>query len=174
MADAVLVADMVRGFCEEGYPLYGGEAVRRIILNIQRLLERETARGSKIFYICDQHAPDDPEFKLWPPHCIVGTPETEIIPELSGYPGEIIPKTRYSSFVGTVLDDRLSRLKLEKLIVCGVCTDICVLHTVADARDRDYLVEVPTDCVATFDEAAHKFALDHMQRVLGARLVSLE
>jgi nicotinamidase-related amidase len=52
--------------------------------------------------------------------------------------------------------------------VVGVCTDICVMHTVADARNRDYAVVVPTDCVATFDPQAHRFALDHMRRVLGA------
>ncbi|MBT9143415.1 MAG: Nicotinate phosphoribosyltransferase pncB2 [Dehalococcoidia bacterium] len=58
-----------------------------------------------------------------------------------------------------------------KLIVCGVCTDICVLHTVADARNRDYTVEVPTDCVASMDQRAHRFALDHMERILGAKLI---
>ena len=54
--------------------------------------------------------------------------------------------------------------------MCGVCTDICVLHTAADARNRDYAVEVPTDCVASFDPQAHQWALQHMERVLGARL----
>ena len=174
MADAVLVIDMLRGFCEEGNPLYVGEAARRIIPNIQRLLERERAKGAKIFYICDHHAPDDLEFKMFPPHCVVGTPEVEIIPELDGYPGEVIPKTRYSSFFGTQLGDKLNRLKPGKLIVCGLCADICILHTVADARCRDYSVEVPIECVASYDKEAHKFALDHMQRILGAQLVSLE
>ena len=59
----------------------------------------------------------------------------------------------------------------DKLIVCGVCTDICVLHTVADARNRGYSVEVPIDCVASFDEQAHRFALEHIEKVLGATLV---
>ena len=56
------------------------------------------------------------------------------------------------------------------MIVVGVCTDICVLHTVADARSRDYEVEVPVDCVASFDPEAHKWALQHMERVLGATI----
>ena len=63
MPNAVIVADVVRGFLEEGYPLFCGEAARRIIPNIQRLLEQEIARSSKVFYICDHHAPDDQEFK---------------------------------------------------------------------------------------------------------------
>ncbi|MDQ2785346.1 MAG: isochorismatase family protein, partial [Chloroflexota bacterium] len=59
-------------------------------------------------------------------------------------------------------------LRPDGLTILGVCTDICVMHTVADARNRDYAVVVPADCVATFDPAAHHFALDHMRRVLGA------
>ena len=171
MADAVLVIDMLRGFLEEGHPLYCGTRARRIIPGVQQLIERESAQGSRVFFICDRHTPDDPEFKMFPPHCIEGTPEAELIPELGQYQGEVVPKRRYSAFFDTRLEKQLGKLKPEKLIVCGVCTDICVLHTVADARNRDYEVEVPVDCVASSDEAAHEFALEHMKRVLGAKLI---
>ncbi len=173
MADAVLVVDMLRGFLEEGYPLYIGQEARSIIPGIRDLLERELARGSRLFFICDHHAPDDLEFKMFPPHCIEGTAEIEVIPELAGYPGEVIPKRRYSGFFDTPLEQRLRELAPEKLIVCGVLTNICVMHTVADARNRDYEVEVPVGCVASSDEAAHRFALEHMEKVLGARLTSI-
>ncbi len=168
MAKAILVSDMLRGFLEEGYPLYCGERARRIIPNVQRLLERE--QGSKIFFLCDHHAPNDPEFKMFPPHAIEGTAEAEVIPELAKYKGEIIPKKTFSSFFETPLEEKLKKLKLEKLIVCGVCTDICVLSAVADARVRGYEVEVPVDCVASFDEKGHQFALGYMEQVLGAKL----
>jgi nicotinamidase/pyrazinamidase len=171
MSNAVLVIDMLRGFLEEGYPLYGGEKVRQVIPNIKRLLDKEIAQGSKIFFICDNHDKDDPEFNMFPPHCIAGTAEAEVIPELSKYAHEIIKKKRYSAFYGTDLEKKLKKLKPDKLIVCGVLTNICVMHTVADARNRDYAVEVPVDCVASPDEAAHRFALEHMEKVLGARLV---
>ncbi len=171
MASAVLVIDMLRGFLEEGCPLYGGENVRRVIPNIQRLLEKELALGSTVYFVCDNHDKDDPEFKMFPPHCIAGTAEAEIIPELSKYAHEIIKKKRYSAFYGTDLEKKLEKLKPDKLIVCGVLTNICVMHTVADARNRDYTVEVPVDCVASPDDAAHRFALEHMEKVLGARLV---
>ncbi len=170
MANAVLVVDMLRGFLEEGYPLYCGARARRIIPNIQGLLERELAQGAKVFFICDHHDPDDLEFKMFPPHCVAGTAEAEVIPELAKYHGEVIPKKRYSAFFDTPLEQKLKELKLEKIIVCGVCTDICVCHTVANARNRDYPVEVPADCVASFDEKAHHFALEHMEKVLGADL----
>jgi len=80
MANAVLVVDMLRGFLEEGYPLYCGIKSRRIIPNVQALLERELAQGSTIFFLCDSHTPDDPEFKALPPHCLEGTTEAEVIP----------------------------------------------------------------------------------------------
>ena len=173
MANAVLVVDMLRGFLEEGYPLYTGEKARSIIPNIQRLLEQELAQGSRVFFLCDHHTPDDPEFKIFPPHAVEGTVEAEVIPELTRYPGEIIPKRHYSAFFDTLLDVKLEELKPEKLIVCGVSTSICVMYTVADARNRDYEVEVPIDCVASPDEAKHRFALEHMERVLGAKLTSI-
>jgi nicotinate phosphoribosyltransferase len=69
------------------------------------------------------------------------------------------------------LDEKLESLKPETIIICGVTTHICVLHAVIDARDRGYQVEVPVDCVASFDKKAHSFALDYMENVLGAKLV---
>jgi nicotinamidase-related amidase len=155
---------------EPGHPLYAGDKAREIIPNVQELLERELARGSKILFICDNHDADDPEFQMFPPHCIAGTTEAEVIPELAKYAREIIPKKRYSGFFNTDLEARLKELKPEKLIICGVLTNICVMHTVADARNRDYPVEVPVNGVASPDEGAHRFALEHMAGVLGAKL----
>ena len=148
-----------------------GEPARRIIPNIRSLLEKETEAGSKIIYICDNHDPDDLEFQTFPKHCVKGTSETEIIPELANFPGDVIPKKRYSGFFGTGLEQSLERLAPDKLIVCGVCTDICVLHTLGDARNRDYNLEVTVDCVASFSEENHRLALDHIQNVLKAKLV---
>ena len=172
MADVVLVVDMVRGFCEEGHPLYVGESIRRIIEPIRWRLIEERARGSHIIFLSDNHAPDDAEFQVFPPHCIRGSEEAEVIPELREFAGEVIPKTRFSGFYGTNLDQRLREFKPDKIIVVGDCTDICVMHTVADARNRDYTVEVPADCVATFDREAHAFALRHMEKILGAKVVA--
>jgi nicotinamidase/pyrazinamidase len=173
MAKAVLVIDMLRGFMEEGYPLFCGETARQVIPNIRDLLAMEIADGSSVFFLCDSHQPDDLEFRMFPPHCIEGTEEAELIPELAQFSGETLPKRRYSAFFNTPLEKKLEMLKPEKLIVCGVCTDICVCHTVADARNRDYEVEVPVDCVASFDQEAHRFALLHMEKILGAKLTCL-
>ncbi len=170
MSNIVLITDMLHGFMDEGCPLYCGANARRIIPNVARLLEKETKAGSKIFYICDHHDLHDPEFKMFPPHCIEGSVETEVIPELAKFPGEIIKKKRYSAFSGTDLALRLKKLKPEKIIIAGVCTDICVCHTAADARAMDYQVEVPADCVASFNERSHAYALEHMEKVLGVKI----
>ena len=169
----ILVADMVRGFCEEGHNLYIGPAIREIIPRIQRLLQQEKDRDSHIIFLCDTHDPDDLEFRMFPPHCIRGTEEPEIIPELGEFADEVIPKRRFSGFFGTNLADRLRQLNPEKIILVGDCTNICVYFTAADARALDYEVEVPADCVATFDAEAHQFALRQMEGVLGVKVTNL-
>ncbi len=171
MANAVIVVDMLDGFLTPGRNLYCGDEARKIVPNVQRLLEKEQARGSKVFFICDTHDPDDLEFEMFPVHCVRGTMEAELIPELQGYEGDVIRKRRYSAFFETDLEKRLKELAPDKVIVCGVCTDICVMHTTSDARNRDYTVEIPTDCVASFSTENHEFALKHMKEILGARLV---
>jgi len=170
MPNVVLVVDMVRGFCEEGHNLYVGPTIRDIIPRVREVLGEEKAKGSHIIFLCDTHNPDDLEFKMFPPHCIRGSEEPEVIPELQEFAEEVIPKRRYSGFFETNLDQRLKELKPDKIIVVGDCTNICVLYTVADARNRDYAVEVPADCVATFDLGAHKFALQQLKTVLGAEV----
>ena len=173
---AVIVVDMLRGFLESGRPLDCGETARAIIPAVRRRIEEESARGATIFWVADNHAPDDKEFAMFPPHCIRGTDEAEIIPALADLVDHtnLLPKTRYSGFYGTNLGERLAELRPDVVTVIGVCTDICVMHTVADARNRDYSVIVPADCVATFDAQAHRFALDHMRRVLGATVTGAE
>ena len=171
MANALLVVDMVVGFMEAGHNLYCGDDARKIIPRVQRLIEQEHANGSEIFFICDSHDEDDLEFEMFPVHCLNGTEEAEVISELSRSEGTVLRKQRYSAFFGTDLGERLDMMKPDKVTICGVCTDICVLHTAADARNRDYRVEVPYDCVATFDSDAHKYALQHMEKILGVKLV---
>ena len=171
MANVVLVTDMVVGFMEAGRNLYCGDEARRIIPNVQRLIEAEQAAGGSVVFICDTHDPDDLEFQMFPVHCVRGTEEADLIPELRGYEGVRLPKRRYSAFFDTNLADMLAEIEPERVIICGVCTDICVMHTVADARNRDYAVDVPTDCVASFDARAHANALEHIEKILGARLL---
>mgnify|MGYP005833985987 FL=1 len=175
MSDVVIVVDMQRGFLEEGYPLYCGAEARKIIPRVQALLQRETERDSTLLFTADTHEEDDLEFQMFPRHLVRGTVEVEIVPELQAWvkPSHVLSKRRYSAFFETDLAERLAGLRPETIHVCGVCTDICVMHTVADARNRDYQVVVYEDCVASFDPEAHRFALQHMAKILGARVKRL-
>ncbi len=173
MANTVIVVDMQRGFMSPEGTLYCGDAARAIIAPIRKLVEEAEKRGDQIIFTQDTHTPDDKEFQMFPPHCVRGTPDWEIIPELADLAArhEIVEKNRYSAFFRTDLEERLAKFKPDKIIVVGDCTDICVMHTVADARNRDYPVEVPMACVASFDPEAHKNALRHMEKILGAKIV---
>ena len=173
MPNAVLVVDMVRGFLEPDHNLYCGDDARSIIEPVQDLLRRESDAGSTIFFISDHHLPDDLEFRMFPVHCVIGTEEPEVIPELSEWvtDSNVVPKNRYSGFFNTDLEQRLAALHPDKVIICGVCTDICVMHTTSDARNRDHAVEIPENCVASFNTDAHRWALGHITRILGAQVV---
>ncbi len=173
MSNVVLVIDMVKGFLEPGHNLYCGDSARLIIPKVHDLLSREQQTGSEILFLSDHHDPDDLEFRIFPVHCVKGTEEPEVIPELSRFVTgkNVVPKNRYSGFFNTTLANQLRELSPDKIIICGVCTDICVLHTTSDARNRDYHVVVPTDCVATFDTDAHRWALSHLEKILGAQVI---
>ena len=172
MKEVLIIVDMQRGFLEPGHPLYCGDEVReRVIPKVVDLAERKLKKGAQLIFTQDSHEPEDPEFKMWPPHCIRGTEEEEIIPELSGFPGIRVKKRRYSAFYGTDLDRILEEFDPDLVTVAGVCTDICVLYTVADLRNRDYQVQVYADCVDSFDREAHEFMLRHMEKVLGVKVL---
>jgi len=53
----------------------------------------------------------------------------------------------------------------------GVCTSICIMETVNELFDRDIPCLVYRQGVADFDPEAHAFALKHMERVMGAKVV---
>ncbi len=125
MKEVLIIVDMQRGFLEPGRPLYCGDEVReRVIPKVVDLAERKLKKGAQLIFTQDSHEPEDPEFKMWPPHCIRGTEEEEIIPELSGFPGIRVKKRRYSAFYGTDLDRILEELEPDLVTVAGVCTDI--------------------------------------------------
>lgn len=167
--DAVIVVDMLKGFLVPGYPLYSGPDCEAVIPTVRKVLDRFPPETT--IFVCDNHEEDDPEFKVWPKHCLKGSVESEIVEELKSYDGIVVPKTRFSAFYGTNLDRILSDMHPDKVVVVGVCTDICVLHTVADLRNRNYTVEIPRECVASFSRENHEFALRHMEKVLGAEIV---
>jgi ureidoacrylate peracid hydrolase len=70
-----------------------------------------------------------------------------------------IPKTRYSGFFETDLDQRLREMGIDHLILTGVVTNICVRSTAHDAFFRDYDVTIPVECVAATSEREQESTL---------------
>ena len=173
MTTLVMVIDMERGFTDPDGALYVGQTVRDILAPIRAILEAEKAKGSPIIFTRDFHDPDDKEFEMWPPHCVRDTWETEIDPALAEFARDaiIINKRRYSAFFDTDLDERLKQIRPDEVIVTGVATDVCVLYTTADLRNRDYQVIIPANAVTSFDPDSHAFALKHMTEILGVHVV---
>jgi nicotinamidase-related amidase len=173
---AIVVVDVLNGFCRAGNLASPRLAV--IVEPIRAHLERELAAGAKAIFIVDTHAPDDPEFAMFPEHCVAGSGEDEIVDELKPFAVDaaVIRKSTYSAFYGTDLERVLREMAPDEVEVVGVCADICVMHTVADLRVRGYPVTVRADLIETYDSPGHpaveisRFALDHMRDILGARV----
>src|SRR5215468_7735872 len=72
--------DVQRDFMLPGGNLYVPGA-EKLLPNIRRLTD--AARQGKVFLVShgDFHAPNDPEFKTFPPHCVKGTAGSELVPE---------------------------------------------------------------------------------------------
>jgi nicotinamidase/pyrazinamidase len=123
----------------------------KLIPNLTRLTG--AAREGRVLVVGDMcvHAPDDPEFKQFPPHCVIGTPGAEMVPETRADRVLVIPNR-----AGTPVPDDLSRFQqviLEKqtLDVFDNPNTQVVLDRIAGFTDRDaefYVYGVVTEyCV---------------------------
>ena len=172
MSRALLVIDMLHDFLDKDGSLYLGDGSRAVIQNVAARLKEWRLGGEPVIYIMDSHLQHDPEFEMFPVHCLAGERGGEIVDELVPEKKDfLIRKRRYSAFYGTDLDLTLRELGILELELTGVCTQICVLYTAADARMRHYAVSVRKSCVASFDQEAHEFALKEMEKTLGVKVV---
>ena len=169
---ALLVIDMLKDFIDMDGALTTGPAGKELISFIKERIDEFRKKNYPIIYICDNHEKDDKEFDMFPPHCIDRTEGSEIIGELEVRNGDkSIKKRRYSAFYGTDLDLYLREKGVDEIYLVGVCTNICVLYTAADARNVGYKVNIYKEGVASFDEEAHKFALKEAENTLGCKII---
>lgn len=158
---ALFSIDMINGFCKEG-PL-AGERVGALIPSVVKLFERAYTLGVRAFVLAqDTHTPNTPEFQSYPPHCIAGTSESQVIVELQQLPfaneATTIEKNSLSITIGTNLEDWMqAHSDVNTFIVIGDCSDLCVysaamyLRLSANALNVERRVIVPADAVDTFD-----------------------
>jgi len=155
----VMVVDMQKDFVNEDGKLYVGESVRKIIPNIQGTLAKAREKNVPVIYTQDWHAKDDPEFKVWPAHCVEETVGAEIVQPLKPASRDfIVRKKSYDPWFETELEELLRRLKTKTVVVTGAVSNICVLHAVAGATLRGYESVVPMDCIAALNDVDQEFA----------------
>lgn len=85
-----------------------------------------------------------------------------------GHSDYFILKPRHSAFFATSLVPLLDDLKIKRLILTGMATNLCVLFTAHDAHMHKYPVLVLSDCCAAESDFDHNLALSQLERFCNA------
>lgn len=158
----LVVVDMVNGFINEGN--LADKSINRITNNVVSLVEDAIQNNINIVAFKDTHTEKDVEFNSFPPHCIKGTSECELIPELKIYEHfmHIIEKPTTNGFETDKFKNLIRCVKFDNIYVCGCCTDICVynfVNSLIDYLHKNGLntnIIVVQDAVDTFNGTNHK------------------
>ncbi len=172
---ALLLVDMQRAWLEPQFDahLHRPEAeyflhrARQLVIpNQQRLLDAMRDAQHNVLHTHIESLTADGrdrslDHKLSDMHLPKGSPEAQIIVELTPQENEIVlPKTSSGVFNSTNIDYVLRNLQTRHLIVAGIVTDQCVDMAVRDAADRGYLVTLVEDACATYTEQRHLACLN--------------
>ncbi len=160
-----------------------------IVPNLKKLLAHAQEQHIPVLSSADAHAPDDPSFAEWPPHCVVGTPGQRHIPEtllpaavvIPNRPGAlsrpvewsgqfIIEKQAYDVSTNANFEEILAWLGDRRFVVFGVATEYCVLSSVLALRRRDRPVDLVMDAIRAITEEGGRKAIEKMTAA-GVRLV---
>lgn len=181
---ALIVVDMQHGFLDEGASLEVPKG-RDVIPNIARLID--TCRSANIPVIftefvyattipCLRGEPFGPEhlpsgdgdagFGHPSNNCLIGSnpgkgvESAATIPQLAPRNDELVVQAHtYDKFYGTHLDLALRSLNVDRIMVTGVTTDVCVNSTILSASTRNYRVMAVTDGTATIHDHIHDACL---------------
>lgn len=178
---ALIIIDFVNDFVAQNGKLTCGEPAQKIDGNIAKVAESFDKNNDLIVAACDSHIENDPynaEAKLFPAHCIKGTPGCELygntfkaVKNAKALNIIKLEKQKYSAFSGTNLDQILRARGIKDIYLTGVCSDICVLHTAMDAYNLGYNINIYENGIATFNPDGHNFAINHFKNSLGAKLI---
>lgn len=182
---------MQRDFMLPGGALYVPGA-EKLIARIKKLVDVARAGGALLISSACQHTPDDPEFKVFPPHCVRGTPGGQLLPEASLEKLLRVPNDKSFSlpadFVrqGQVLVEKqvldvfsnpntariVDRLPGDaEFYVFGVVTEYCVQCASQGLLDRKRRVAIVEDAIETLKKEEGEKTISQLVSS-GARLVS--
>jgi nicotinamidase-related amidase len=102
-----------------------------------------------------------PELQIFLPKNAGMVWEDRSVPEAESveFP-KIIAKRTYDSFLDTPLSIVLEKADVERVVICGVCTDVCCDTTARSASARNYETWFVGDACGTATEEQHQKALE--------------
>lgn len=158
---AMVIVDAVNGFIREG--AMSSPRIESIIPNIVSLMKKCKEKNIPIAAFADCHGESCAEFESFPPHCVKGTSESEIVDEIKAEGGyKLIEKNSTNGFHEQVFRDCLEANGKSRFIVTGDCTDICVLQfclslkTWFTQKNLRSEIIIPLNCVETYDAPYHE------------------
>jgi nicotinamidase-related amidase len=139
--NAFLVIDTQVNMFNEELTVFQGD---RILETIAALLDRARAQDATVIYLRNDGGPGEPDER--------GTYGWEIHPTVAPTVNEvIIDKTSPDGFENTTLKEELEKRGIEKLVIVGMQTELCVFVTSRRATRLGYEVIVVEDGHTTFD-----------------------
>ena len=167
---ALIIVDMLNDFVDGKL---ANPKAQAIIGPLQRLLALAREQGWVVVFSNDAHEPGDPELRVWGEHAMAGTPEAEVVPELTPVEGEIVsPKRVYSAFDFTGLDEQLRERGVDEVVITGQHTHICVRHSSYGALIHGYEITIPRDAVCAFEGVDEDDALAYLEMAYGATITT--
>ncbi|MBQ8892064.1 MAG: cysteine hydrolase [Bacilli bacterium] len=162
--ELLVVIDMVNGFVKSG--TLASPSIMRIVPRIRELLNKYLEKNnSKIVFVRDSHSANAEEFKIYGPHCIEGTKETEVIDELKFAEKDAYTYFKNSTnlvFADKFIHDLTNMRNLEKIDFCGCLSEVCVengaisTRNLLDELNRNVVVGVHADAIDTYDAPGHE------------------
>jgi len=184
MKRALVVVDVQNDFCEGGSLAVAGGA--EVAAGISVALASPNHRWDHVVATKDFHLDPGPHFSTtpdfvdsWPPHCVVGTPGTDLHPELVTDRIQAVftkgeHEAAYSGFQGhsgeTGLADWLRQHDVSTVDIVGIATDHCVRATALDAAKAGFETTVLLDLTAGVAQSTVDTALEQM-RAAGVELI---
>lgn len=158
---AAVFIDIINGFIREG--AMSAARIEDIVAPNAVLMKKCIDAGIAVCAFADCHEEDAVEFASFPPHCIKGTSESELVDELKACGGyTLIPKNSTNGYHEEDFTEFLSEhCETDTFIVTGDCTDICVLQfclalkTAYTKDNRAVRIIIPVNCVETYDAPFH-------------------
>jgi nicotinamidase-related amidase len=169
---ALIIVDMLNDFVDGKL---ANPKAQAIIGPLQRLLEHARDEGWVVVFSNDAHHPADPELRVWGEHAMAGTPEADVIPQLTPGEGDIVsPKRVYGAFDFTGLDEQLKERGIDEVVITGQHTHICVRHSSYGALIRGYTIAIPRDAVCGFEGVDEEEALAYLGMAYGAAITTVD